>query len=56
LGFSRKDSGGRMVLTTGVTVPPWLRRWLWFTGLYASGVVTLAIVAYGLRALLKWFV
>jgi hypothetical protein len=45
-----------MVLTRGVRVPPSLRRWLWFAGLYAAGVVTLAIVAYGLRALLRVFV
>ena len=31
----------------------WLYRWLWFVALYAAGVGTLAIVAYGLRALLK---
>jgi hypothetical protein len=42
-----------MVLMRGVTVAPWLRRWLWFAGLYAAGVGTLAVVAYGLRALLK---
>jgi hypothetical protein len=30
-----------------------LHRWLWFAVLYAAGVGTLAIVAYGLRALLK---
>jgi hypothetical protein len=28
-------------------------QWLWFAALYASGVGTLAVVAYGLRALLK---
>jgi hypothetical protein len=28
-------------------------RWLWFAALYAAGVGTLAIVAYGLRVLLK---
>lgn len=33
--------------------PAWLHRWLWFAGLYAAGVGTLAVVAYGLRALLK---
>jgi hypothetical protein len=41
---------------TAVKVSPSLRRWLWFAGLYAAGVATLAIVAYGLRALLKMFV
>ena len=41
---------------TGVRVSPSLRRWLWFAGLYVAAVVTLAIVAYGLRALLKVFV
>jgi hypothetical protein len=40
----------------GVRVSPSLRRWLWFAGLYAAGIVTLAIVAYSLRALLKVFV
>jgi hypothetical protein len=39
----------------GVSAPPWLCRWLWFAGLYAAGVGTLAVVAYGLRALLKVF-
>lgn len=36
-----------------VSVPRWLHRWLWFAALYAAGVVTMAVVAYGLRALLK---
>jgi hypothetical protein len=31
--------------------PP--HRWRWFAALYAGGVGTLAVVAYGLRALLK---
>jgi len=39
----------------GLRDSPWLRRWLWFAGLYAAGVGTLAVVAYGLRALLKVF-
>jgi hypothetical protein len=30
-------------------------RLLWFVGLYASGVGTLGLVAYGVRALLKLF-
>jgi hypothetical protein len=34
-------------------VPPRLDRWLWFAALYAAGVGTLAVVAYGLRALLN---
>jgi hypothetical protein len=42
-----------MVLMELVRFPRWLHRWLWFAGLYAAGVGTLAIVAYGLRALLK---
>jgi hypothetical protein len=29
-----------------------LHRWLWFVTLYVVGVGTLAVVAYGLRALL----
>jgi hypothetical protein len=45
-----------MVLTRSVMVSPRLQRWLWFAGLYAGGVATLALVAYGLRALLKLFV
>jgi hypothetical protein len=44
-----------MVLMEGERVPLWLRRWLWFVGLYAAGLGTLAVVAYGLRALLKVF-
>ena len=39
-----------------LNAPQRLRRWLWFAGLYAAGVVTLAAVAYGLHALLKAFV
>ena len=53
LGFSRQDAGGRMVLMGLVSFPRWLHRWLWFAALYAAGVGTLAVVAYGLRALLK---
>jgi hypothetical protein len=45
-----------MVLMEGVKVPQRLRQWLWFAGLYAASICTLAIVAYGLRALLKLFV
>jgi hypothetical protein len=45
-----------MVLTRGVRIPPSLRRWLWFAGLYAAGVGTVAVVAYGLHALLKLLV
>jgi hypothetical protein len=45
-----------MVLTRSAGIPPSLRRWLWFAGLYVAGVATLAIVAYGLRVLLKVFV
>jgi hypothetical protein len=47
-----------MVLITkgGDIINHSLRRWLWFVGLYAAGVATLATVAYGLRALLKLFV
>ena len=36
-----------------VSIPRRLHRWLWFAGLYAAGVGALAVVAYGLRALLK---
>jgi hypothetical protein len=36
-------------------VSPSLRRWLWFAGLYAAGVIAVAVVAYGLRVLLKAF-
>src|ERR1700730_17386771 len=42
-----------MVLMGLVSVPGWLHRWLWFAALYAAGVGTLAVVAYGLGALLK---
>jgi hypothetical protein len=28
-------------------------RWAWFVALYVAGVVTFAVVAFGLRALLK---
>ena len=42
-----------MALTALARFPGWLRRWLWFAALYTAGVGTLAIVAYGLRALLK---
>jgi len=31
---------------------PALRRWLWFVGLWAAGVVTVGVVAYGLRLVL----
>jgi hypothetical protein len=44
-----------MVLMADVRVSPALRRWLWFAGLYAGGVIAVAGVAYGLRALLKIF-
>jgi hypothetical protein len=36
-----------------VRLPGALHRWLWFAALYVAGVGTLAVVAYGLRALLK---
>jgi hypothetical protein len=42
-----------MVLMRLVPAPQWLHRWLWFAALYAAGVGTLAVVALGLRALLK---
>ena len=35
---------------------PHPRRWLWFVALYLVGVATLAVLAFGLRALLKLFV
>jgi hypothetical protein len=44
-----------MVLTKSMAVSPSLRRWLWFAFLYAAGVATMTVVAYGLRALLKLF-
>jgi len=31
----------------------WLHRGVWFAALYAAGVGTLAVVTYGLHALLK---
>ena len=36
-----------------VSFPGRLHRWLWFAVLYAAGVGSMAVVAYGLRALLK---
>jgi hypothetical protein len=42
-----------MVLMALGRFPRRLNRWLWFAALYAAGVGTLAVVAYGLRALLK---
>ena len=39
-----------------VNVAPWVRRWLWFAGLYVATIVAVAAVAFGLRALLKLFV
>jgi hypothetical protein len=42
-----------MVLMELARFPGRLHRWLWFAVLYAAGVGSLAIVAYGLRALLK---
>ncbi len=33
-------------------LPPLARKLLWFVGLYVAGVAVVAIVAYGLRALL----
>jgi hypothetical protein len=44
-----------MVLMDLTRFPGALHRWLWFAGLYAAGVGTLAAVAYGLRALLAMF-
>jgi hypothetical protein len=44
-----------MVLMRVASVPDWVRRGLWFAGLYAAGVGTLAVVAFGLRASLKLF-
>jgi hypothetical protein len=44
-----------MVLMPDARVSPSLRSWLWFAALYAAGVVTVAVIAYGLRALLKVF-
>jgi hypothetical protein len=31
----------------------WLYQWFWFAGLYVAGVGSMAIVAFGLRAVLK---
>ena len=33
--------------------PGRLHRWLWFAVLYAAGVGSMAVLAYGLRALLR---
>jgi hypothetical protein len=45
-----------MVLMECGKRPYRLKQLLWFAGLYAAGVGALAIVAYGLRALLKTLV
>jgi hypothetical protein len=42
-----------MVLMRFGRSPGRLHQWLWFAALYAAGVGALAVVAYGLRALLK---
>jgi hypothetical protein len=42
-----------MVLMEAVRVSPSARRWLWFAALYVAAIVVAAVVAYGLRALLK---
>jgi hypothetical protein len=44
-----------MVLMEPLSVPRRLHRWLWFAALYAAGVGTLAVVAFGVRALLSVF-
>ncbi len=33
--------------------PPMIQRLLWFVGLWAAGVLTLAVVAFGLRLLFR---
>jgi hypothetical protein len=45
-----------MVLMLAVRVPPSMRQWLWFAALYLAAVGIVAVVAYGLRALLKLLV
>ena len=40
-------------MTVGKSLRPLPHRWLWFVALYAAGVGALAVVAFGLRALLK---
>jgi hypothetical protein len=42
-----------MVLVGFESFPGRRKRWVWFAVLYAAGVGTLAVVVYGLRALLK---
>jgi hypothetical protein len=37
----------------GVRVSPSMRKWLWFAAIYVAAIVVVAVVAYGLRALLK---
>ena len=36
-----------------VRVSPSMRKWLWFAALYVAAIFVVAVVAYGLRALLK---
>ncbi|MCQ8184853.1 DUF2474 domain-containing protein [Parvularcula maris] len=33
-------------------LPEPLRKWLWFVGLWAAGVLAVSTVAYGIRALI----
>jgi hypothetical protein len=42
-----------MVLMEAVKVSTATRKWLWFAALYVAAIVVVAVVAYGLRALLK---
>jgi hypothetical protein len=45
-----------MVLMAAVKVPASMHQWLWFATLYLAAVGIVAVVAYGLRALLKLLV
>lgn len=47
--FPRQDAGQRL----GLILPHWIQKCFWFAVLYAAGVTTIAVVAYGIRALLR---
>lgn len=32
---------------------PALRRWAWFIGLWAAGVITVGVIAYALRLIIR---
>jgi len=36
-----------------LTVPLWLKRFAWFAGIWATSILVLGVVAYGIRFWLK---